>query len=55
MEGGIGKISKSTTSKFADREYWKARVRRMRQPRVEVKFGRHVEKGGWYSFTMSRW
>ena len=37
-----------------DREYWKARVRSMRQqPVVSVHIGTHVEEGGWAPFTVS--
>ena len=37
-----------------DREYWKARVRSMRQqPVVHVDMGQHVEVGSWAPFTVS--
>ena len=38
----------------ADKEYWKARVRVMRQcPVVNVNMGTHVEDGSWAPFTVS--
>ncbi len=39
----------------ADKEYWKARVRKMRQPRVSVKvrLGEHFEEGKVLAFTIS--
>ena len=37
-----------------DKEYWKARVRSMRQqPVVRVDIGKHVESGCWAPFTVS--
>ena len=37
-----------------DKEYWKARVRCMRQqPVVKISVGRHVEAGSWAPFTVS--
>ena len=36
-----------------DREYWRTRVRAMKQPRVRVEMGSHVEEGGWAPFTIS--
>ena len=39
--------------KFAeDRNYWSMRVRKMRQPRVRVEMGSHVEKGAGGPFTV---
>ena len=38
----------------ADRDYWKARVRGLRQqPIVEVNLGKHVEDSIWTPFTIS--
>ena len=37
----------------ADREYWKARVRKMKQPRVHIQVGSHVVEGAWAPFTIS--
>ena len=38
----------------AEKEYWKARVRAMRQrPVVSVNIGTHVEEGSWAPFTVS--
>ena len=38
----------------ADKEYWKARVRAMRQrPMVSVNLATHVEEGSWAPFTVS--
>ena len=36
-----------------DREKWRARVRAMKQPRVRVELGPHIEPGGWAPFTIS--
>ena len=37
-----------------DKEYWRTRVRSMRQPSVvQVDVGRHVEAGSWAPFTVS--
>ena len=42
------------TSYAADKEYWKARVRCMRQqPVMKVHAGKHVEAGSWAPFTVS--
>ena len=30
-----------------DREYWRARVRKMKQPRINVQIGPHVVEGAW--------
>ena len=38
-----------------DREYWRARVRKMKQPRVRVQLGPHVVEGAWAPFTISMW
>ena len=38
----------------ADRDFWKTRVRRLRQdPLVKVTVGQHVEEGRWAPFTIS--
>ena len=38
----------------ADRVYWQARVRGLRQqPIVEMDLGKHVEAGSWAPFTIS--
>ena len=37
-----------------DKEYWRTRVRSMRQQSVvQVDVGRHVEAGSWAPFTVS--
>ena len=36
-----------------DREKWRARVRRMRQPRIRIEMGAHKEEGRVVSFTVS--
>ena len=36
-----------------DREKWRERVRKMRQPRVRIKMGTHREGGGSAPFTIS--
>ena len=36
-----------------DREYWRARVRQMKQPRGHVQLGPHVVEGAWAPFTIS--
>ena len=36
-----------------DKEYWRARVREMQQPRVRVETGPHVEEEAWAPFTIS--
>ena len=37
-----------------DRDYWKARVRSLRQrPVVSVALGKHVVEGSWAPFTIS--
>ena len=37
-----------------DKEFWKARVRGMRQqPVIKVSMGAHVEEGSWAPFTVS--
>ena len=35
-----------------DGSYWRTRVCKMRQPRVRVKMGSHVEKGAWAPFSV---
>ena len=38
----------------ADRDFWKARVRRLRQqPVVKVTLGKHIEEEKWAPFTIS--
>ena len=36
-----------------NREYWRERVRKMRQPRISVQVGSHVVEGSWAPFTGS--
>ena len=36
-----------------NREYWRERVRKMRQPRISVQIGPHVVEGSWAPFTVS--
>ena len=36
-----------------DREYWRTRVRKMKQPRINVQIGSHVVEGAWAPFTVS--
>ena len=36
-----------------DREYWRTRVRKMKQPRVHIQMGPHVAEGSWAPFTIS--
>ena len=36
-----------------DREKWRERVRKMRQPRVRIKMGKHREEGSSAPFTIS--
>ena len=36
-----------------NREYWRARVRKMKQPRVHIQLGSHVVEGAWAPFTIS--
>ena len=38
-----------------DREYWRTRVRKMKQPRVHIQMGPHVVEGSWAPFTISVW
>ena len=44
---------RSLTTYACDREYWRTRVRAMKQPRVRVEMGAHVVEGGWAPFTIS--
>ena len=36
-----------------NREYWRERVRKLRQPRISIQVGSHVEEGSWAPFTVS--
>ena len=36
-----------------DKEYWRARVREMHQPRVRVERGPHIEEEVWAPFTIN--
>ena len=36
-----------------DREYWRTRVGKMKQPRVHIQMGPHVAEGSWAPFTIS--
>ena len=41
------------TTYAMNRDYWRARVRAMKQPRVSVDMGTHIEEGETLSFTAS--
>ena len=41
------------TTHAMDKDYWRARVRAMKQPRVTVDMGTHIEEGETLSFTVS--
>ena len=34
-------------------EYWRERVRKLRQPRISIQVGSHVVEGSWAPFTVS--
>ena len=36
-----------------DREYWRSRVRKMKQPRVRVQLDSYVVEGAWAPFTIN--
>ena len=36
-----------------NREYWRERVRKLRQSRISIQVGSHVEEGSWAPFTVS--
>ena len=35
-----------------NREYWRERVRKLRQPRISIQVGSHVMEGSWAPFTV---
>ena len=41
------------TTYVMNRDYWKVRVRAMKQPRVSVDMGTHIEESETLSFTVS--
>ena len=54
MDAPKSKSWRELTTYAADREFWKAKVRRMRQqPVVRIRMGGHVETGSWAPFTVS--
>ena len=53
MDAPCTKSWRELTTYDMNRDYWRARVRAMKQSRVSVDMGTHIEEGETLSFTVS--